>query len=189
MTCTPSWRLSHLHCSLGFLFSFILLQSWIYWSECNFQVSRNINFRVASLAVYPSLPSTTDPAWSCLFGLIWELAAGPFPTDKPAVFSTRFASVIIFCMQGSLMCNKCKWAMYILCFINSQLSLLLPATALPCQDSSVRPSVLGFLCRLHLISESCFYPSSVTTEATVLSSNAMDRPTPLMTKVFLGWFT
>lgn len=54
------------------------------------------------------------------------------------------------------MCNQCKWPMYVLGFINSHLSLLLPATALPYQDSSARPSVLGFLCLLHLISEIYF---------------------------------
>lgn len=34
------------------------------------------------------------------------------------------------------MCNKCKWATYSLCFIDSHLSRLAPATALLCQDPS-----------------------------------------------------
>lgn len=70
------------------------------------------------------------------------------------------------------MCNKCKWAMYILCFINSHLSPLLPATALLCQDSSARHAVFGFLCLPLLLSESCFYPGSISAKAPVSSSGS-----------------
>lgn len=81
--------------------------------------------------------------------------------------------------------------MYILCFINSQLSLLLPATALPCQDSSARPSVLGFLCLLNLMSKSCFYSISVSVVATVpfFGSQGDGYTHTSGGKVFLGWFT
>lgn len=81
--------------------------------------------------------------WPCLVQS-GELAPRPVPTDRPAVFSAHFASVIIFRMQGSLPCTECKWAIYILHFII--LSLLLPGTVLPCQDSSTGPSVRGFPC-------------------------------------------
>lgn len=63
------------------------------------------------------------------------------------------------------MCNKCKWAMYILHCINSHLSLLLPA--LPCQDSSARPLVLG------LLSERHFFPRSISAQPTVPSSSSL----------------
>lgn len=88
-------------------------------------------FRKPPLSVPPqmprtqALPSPTHLVWGCLFGLMWGAGTSPTP-GRPAVFSTHFASVIIFCMQGSLMCNKCKWAMYILCFIHSHSSLWLP---------------------------------------------------------------
>lgn len=127
------------------------------------------------------LPSPTHLVWSCLFGLMWGAGTSPTP-HRPAVFGTHFASVIIFCMQGSLMCNKCKWAMYILCFINSHSSLWLPATALPCQHPSTRPSVLACLffiiiiflnfCLPHFISKSRFYPKAISVEATVPSSDS-----------------
>lgn len=58
----------------------------------------------------------------------WRLAHSP--VISRTVPNACFAFVIIFCMQGGLMCNKCKWAMYILCFIDFHLSPLLPATAL-----------------------------------------------------------
>lgn len=106
------------------------------------------------------------------------------PTRQTCSTQHSFASVIIFRMQGSLMCNKCKWAMYILCFINSHLSLLLPAIALPHQNLSARPSVLGFLCLPRLISESCFYPKSISLEATVPFSGSQGTPTLQMVKSF-----
>lgn len=88
------------------------------------------------------------------------------------------------------MCNKCKWAMYILCFINSHLSLLLPATALLCQDSSARHAVLGFLCLPHQVPECCLYLRSVSAKVTVPSSCSQGGRYAHTSdgKVFLGWF-
>jgi hypothetical protein len=54
------------------------------------------------------------------------------------------------------MCNKCKWATYILRFINSHLSLLFSATGLPSQDSLAGTPLLCFLGLPHLTSDSCF---------------------------------
>lgn len=77
--------------------------------------------------------------------------------------------------------------MYMLHFINSRLSLLLPGTVLPCQDSSAGPSVLDFLCLPCLISESRIYPRSISAEVTVPSFSGhgvMGTPTLQMAESF-----
>lgn len=130
---------SHGICSAGLI-------SW-FW-KCQFQSSSRGPGSTPSPAPLP-LHGIACLAWS------GELA----PSHAPLTDLKNSACVCtchIFYRQGSFMCNQCKWPMYVLCFINSHLSLLLPATALPYQDSSARPSVLGFLCLLHLISEICF---------------------------------
>ena len=127
--------------------------------------------------------------WPCLVQS-GELAPRPVPTDRPAAFSTHFASVIIFRMLGSLTCTKCKWAMLMLHFII--LRLLLPGTVLPCQDSSTGPSVLSFLCLPLLFSESCIYPRSISAEASVPSCSGPWGDGNAHTsdgRVFLGQFT
>lgn len=158
---------SHGICSAGLI-------SW-FW-KCQFQSSSRGPGSTPSPAPLP-LHGIACLAWS------GELA----PSHAPLTDLKNSACVCtchIFYRQGSFMCNQCKWPMYVLCFINSHLSLLLPATALPYQDSSARPSVLGFLCLLHLISEICFIQRLSLSQCLPLALRVVGTPTLPMAKSF-----
>lgn len=53
------------------------------------------------------------------------------PSTDTLFECSQFASVIIFCVRRGLMCNKCKWVMYILHFISPHFSLASYTVVMP----------------------------------------------------------